>query len=108
MHHFFWGLILIIVSNWIALVGSEELHNLSAMILGVGVGMVTDEVGLLMTCGTFDVPCDYWAKPTMYVFISICAILLMIIYSKPATVKLNRLGKKLFKKTKKIIKILEW
>jgi len=88
IHHFFYGIIFIIASNWIALVGKgKRLMWVAAAIFGCGLGMIFDEIGMMIVCGTPGTVCDpntlYWARFNydiiMYVFIGF----LLILYFKP-------------------------
>ncbi|MBI4440593.1 hypothetical protein HY639_00345 [Candidatus Woesearchaeota archaeon] len=67
IHHFYYGLILLIVSNYVALLTHQErARRFCAVLYGIGLGLVTDEVGILLTCGTAGRLCDpyaiYWSR----------------------------------------------
>ncbi len=62
IHHFFFGILLVSISGWISLVGNRKKYKMtSAMLYGGGLGLLVDEIGLLLTWG------NYWAKQS-YVF----------------------------------------
>ena len=59
IHHFFYGLMMVIVSNWIAFVSdSKRLRRIAAGIFGFGLGLIADEIGIFLVCGTAGLPCD--------------------------------------------------
>ena len=62
IHHFFIGMLLLAISGWIGLVGNQKKYKYtSAIVYGGGLGLLIDEIGLLLTWG------NYWAKQS-YVF----------------------------------------
>ena len=84
IHHFYFGVCLIIVSSWISLLKHEyEWHRLSAIIYGAGLGLVLDEVGLMLTCATSTLECDYHARVTFDIIMIVSLIFLNIIYFAP-------------------------
>jgi len=84
IHHFYYGFILLIISNWIALVTNKKIMFwISAAIFGAGLGAIVDEFGLLLTCATPALQCDYWARQSFDAFIIIIVLLLAILYSRP-------------------------
>ncbi|MEM4398027.1 MAG: hypothetical protein QW757_05390 [Candidatus Woesearchaeota archaeon] len=102
IHHFFFGLIFLCVAGYIALVSNKiSLHRLSAVLYGIGLGMMLDEIGLFLTCGTYTMECDYWARVTYDVFIIVVSLFLAIIYFEPFW---KRVGKSIRKILNKIFK----
>lgn len=85
IHHFYYGLALLTISNWAALVSNSRwvIHR-AAILFGVGLGLIVDELGLLLTCGTAVLECDYWAGVTYDIFVFLGGLLLAILYSGPA------------------------
>ncbi|MCE8422958.1 MAG: hypothetical protein J5U17_09705 [Candidatus Methanoperedens sp.] len=62
IHHFFIGILLLSISGWITLIGYRKKYKvISAILYGGGLGLLIDEIGLLLTWG------NYWAKQS-YVF----------------------------------------
>jgi len=72
IHHFFYGIGVLIIGGWL-----EHTHNgrlvtkISAGLYGIGVGVLVDEFGLLLTFG------DYWSAQS-YVFFVIISLLFLI------------------------------
>jgi hypothetical protein len=88
IHHFFYGIALIVVSNWVVFVtDSIPLKRISAGIFGFGLGLIADEIGIFLACGTSGMMCDpdklYWARINYDAVMYIALILLMIIYFQP-------------------------
>lgn len=74
VHHFFFGILLLSISGWTSLVGSRRKYKLvSAMLYGGGLGLLIDEVGLLLTWG------NYWATQSYIFSIIMVFIFLSII-----------------------------
>ncbi len=70
IHHFYLGIFLIILANWFLLLWSkkryiEEIKALSSILFGAGLGLITDEFGLLLTI-EFDIKGEYWAPHSYY------------------------------------------
>src|SRR3989475_9983261 len=88
-HHFWYGLAMMGVAGWLGIVDNDEkFARVYAVVFGVGVGFVGDEVGLLLT---FD---DYYSELTFEFLVAAVAFLilvaLMIRYRKQ--IKKNLLG----------------
>jgi hypothetical protein len=82
-HHFWYGLSLLVIGGWLGISIScdhERINRVSAIIFGVGGGLVGDEVGLLLTFG------DYWSGITytlVIIFSTVISLLILLIkYSK--------------------------
>lgn len=76
IHHFFIGMLFLSISGWIGLVGIQmKYKHISAILYGAGLGLLIDEIGLLLTWG------NYWAKQS-YIFgvIAIIIFLVIILY----------------------------
>jgi hypothetical protein len=79
IHHFFYGIFFICLAGWIALVSNSRLLvRISAMVYGLGLGMLLDEFGLLLTCGTVSKGCNYWHRLSYDTLIIICGIFLAV------------------------------
>ena len=74
IHHFFFGILLLSISGWISLIGSKKKYRMiSAAMYGAGLGLLIDEIGLLVTWG------DYWAKQSYIFGVIVIFIFLSII-----------------------------
>lgn len=68
-HHFWYGLAMIIVSGWLGISRPPSIYRrIYAIIFGLGVGLMADELGLLLTFG------NYFSEPTYLVFIAAVSI----------------------------------
>lgn len=64
-------MLLLAISGWIGLVGNQKKYKYtSAIVYGGGLGLLIDEIGLLLTWG------NYWAKQS-YVFGVIVIVLFL-------------------------------
>ncbi len=84
IHHYFLGIVLLLIAGWVVLVSdSLRLKRISAALYGVGFGLIVDEIGLLLTCGTDGLTCDYWSRITYDVVTYVVVGFLIIIYFGP-------------------------
>jgi len=70
IHHFYWGILLLILSNWMALIKYKRLYKrvfkgIASIMFGGGLGLVVDEFGLLLTM-EFGIKGNYWAPQSYY------------------------------------------
>ncbi len=64
-HHFWYGLALVIGSGWLGIASIRPEHDRAfAVIFGLGLGLIGDETGLLLTLG------DYHSELTYVVFVA--------------------------------------
>ncbi|OUJ19013.1 putative membrane protein [Methanonatronarchaeum thermophilum] len=78
VHHFYYGVILMIIAGWIAIIYKDrDIHRIAALLYGAGLGIFFDELGLLLT--HFE---DYWDPITYTAVVIIALILLNIIFFK--------------------------
>lgn len=74
IHHFFLGILLLSVSGWITLIGYRKKYKMiSAILYGAGLGLLIDEIGLLLTWG------NYWEKQSYIFGVIVVFIFLSII-----------------------------
>jgi len=72
VHHFWYGLALLVVGGWLGINYSDDyIERIAAIIFGVGGGLVGDEIGLLLTFG------DYYSELTYTFVISLLAFSFM-------------------------------
>lgn len=93
VHHFYYGIGFMIASNWIALVSDRpRLRLFAAALFGVGLGIIADEIGLLLTCTSpLLLQCNYYARITLDFFTIIVGIFLSVLYFMPAWRRLRKL-----------------
>ncbi len=72
-HHFWYGLAMVIVAGWMGIaLRNERLDRNLALVFGLGIGFVGDEVGLLLTFG------DYSFKLASWFFAGAIAIIILV------------------------------
>lgn len=82
IHHFYYGFVLLFAASWIAIVTNRDsMYKLSSLFLGVGSGLVVDEIGLLLNCTTDGKICNYTTRATFDIIVIAIGILLLILYS---------------------------
>lgn len=75
IHHFYFGILLIAIAGWLAIAGSNYLSKKhTAIIYGVGLGLLLDEIGLLLTWG------DYYSSLTYVLSLIILGIFFNILF----------------------------
>ncbi len=64
-HHFWYGIGMVALTGWLAIVGkrTERLDRAYALVYGLGLGLIGDEVGLLLTFG------NYYSELTYQIFV---------------------------------------
>lgn len=70
IHHFYYGILLLILSNWLSLIRHKRLYKrffkgIASVMFGGGLGLVVDEFGLLLTT-EFGIKGNYWAPQSYY------------------------------------------
>jgi len=75
IHHFYFGVVLIVVSGWLAIVGRPKVSkDKLSLVFGAGLGLFMDEIGLLLTWG------NYASRLSYLLGVLLLAILLNVIY----------------------------
>lgn len=94
IHHFYYGMALLIMSNWITLISDRQGPKLfAAALFGMGLGVFADELGLLLTCTSpLALKCNYYARITIDFFTMIVAFFLAVLYFIPAWRRFKRLA----------------
>jgi hypothetical protein len=93
IHHFYYGIILILASNWIALISDRpRLRLFAAALFGFGLGVFADELGLLLTCTSpLMLQCNYHARITLDIFIITVGVFLSVLYFMPVWRRFRKL-----------------
>lgn len=81
IHHFYYGIIFLILSNWLALIRYKKLYKrlfkiIASIMFGGGLGLVVDEFGLLLTM-EFGIKGNYWAPQSYYAIGTVSSVLLL-------------------------------
>jgi hypothetical protein len=83
VHHFWYGLALLVVGGWLGIsYNDERIDRIAAIIFGIGGGLVGDEIGILLTFESE----NYWAG------ISYTLIIILITFASILTL-LNKYSK---------------
>lgn len=107
IHHFYIGILFIIIAGWIGITGSKHLERKHlAAIYGVGLGLFMDEIGLLLTWG------DYYSELTYLVSLFLLGIFLNILFFesfwKRVKINLETGEKASILRNKRAIQIIDW
>ena len=75
IHHFYFGVFLMGLAGWWAIVGSRDIgKDKLALLFGTGLGLFMDEIGLLLTWG------DYTSSLSYLLGVFVLALFLNLIY----------------------------
>ena len=73
-HHFWYGLVLTGVAGWLGIVYNDDRYTrIYAVVFGVGLGFIGDEVGLLLTFG------NYYSELTLDFFVAAVAFVIIVV-----------------------------
>ncbi len=71
-HHFWYGLAMVVAAGWLAIASNRpEYDRAYAVIFGLGLGLIGDETGLLLTFG------DYHSELTYVIFVAGVTLVVM-------------------------------
>jgi len=84
IHHFYYGILLLILSNWMSLIRYKRLHRrifkgVASIMFGGGLGLVADEFGLLLTM-EFGLKGNYWASQSYYAIAMAISIFTLFLF----------------------------
>ncbi len=72
-HHFWYGIGMVALAGWLAIVGkrTDRLDRAYALVYGLGLGLIGDEVGLLLTFG------NYYSELTYQIFVGAIGLIIL-------------------------------
>ncbi len=72
-HHFWYGIGMVALTGWLAIVGkrTDRLDRAYALVYGLGLGLIGDEVGLLLTFG------NYYSELTYQIFVGAIGLIIL-------------------------------
>ncbi len=72
IHHFYFGMVVLSIGGLIALLTNHKVVlRISSMLIGTGMGLFTDEIGLLLNCTSTNRQCIYYFPDTFDIIGSI-------------------------------------
>lgn len=78
IHHFYFGILLICIATWLAIVGTKIFStDHIALMYGAGLGLFLDEIGPLLTWG------DYYSSLSYTISLFVLALFLNILFFGP-------------------------
>lgn len=88
IHHFFFGIFFISIAGITALISHTlKKIKLASVMFGIGLGLLTDEIGLLLTCTSENFVCNYWSRLTYDFIVVIILVYLITIFFDPMWLK---------------------
>ena len=80
IHHFFWGMLTLSIGGIIGILGKKHrTMQAASMLVGVGIGVFADEIGLLLNCTTPARDCQYFFADTYDIVVSIGIAIILIV-----------------------------
>lgn len=80
IHHFYFGMLILSVGGVIALLSDDRrVTQFSSILIGIGIGLFADEIGLLLNCTTLNRVCTYAFPDYMDIIGSITLVLVLIL-----------------------------
>lgn len=80
IHHFYWGMIALSIGGIIGILGSSHrAMQVAGVLVGAGIGIFADEIGLLLNCTTPTRDCTYFFSDTYDIIVSIGIVIILII-----------------------------
>lgn len=80
IHHFYFGMLLLSVGGILGILSkTKEYLQAASLLIGAGIGLFADEIGLLLNCTTTNRVCAYAFPDTYDIIISISAVILISI-----------------------------
>jgi len=72
-HHFWYGIGMVALTGWLAIVGkrTDRLDRAYALVYGLGLGLIGDEVGLLLTFG------NYYSELIYQIFVGAVGLIIL-------------------------------
>src|SRR5215467_963860 len=72
-HHFWYGIEMLAIVGWLSIAGvrTDRLDRAYALVYGLGLGLIGDEVGLLLTFG------NYYSELTYLIFIGAVGLIIL-------------------------------
>ncbi len=83
IHHFYYGMFLLAVASIVGiLTNRDKMRHILSYIIGVGIGLIVDELGLLLNCTGEKVglACQYLFPNTFDIVTIVSVILLLLIF----------------------------
>ncbi|HSX19356.1 MAG TPA: glycosyltransferase, partial [Candidatus Saccharimonadales bacterium] len=85
LHHFNYGILALILAGFLSITGSKISKNTQAIIYGIGLGLIMDEIGLLISLQN-----DYWTRQAFDALVITAALLINIEFFKDFWIKIFR------------------
>lgn len=65
IHHFYFGMVVLSIGGLIGILTTQKgVLRISSMLIGTGIGLFADEIGLLLNCTTASKQCGYYFPDT--------------------------------------------
>ncbi len=80
IHHFYFGTAALFLGGILAILdNSQRRMKIAAALIGIGAGLFVDEIGLLLTCTSFDKTCAYIFPDTPDIVMIVAIIIIFFI-----------------------------
>lgn len=80
IHHFYWGMVTLSIGGIMGVLSNKHrMMQVASMLVGIGIGVFADEIGLLLNCTTPARNCTYFFGDTYDIVVSIGIVIILII-----------------------------
>lgn len=80
IHHFYFGMLILSVGGVIALLSDDRrVTQFASILVGIGIGLFADEIGLLLNCTTLTRQCTYAFPDSMDIIGTITLVFILIL-----------------------------
>jgi hypothetical protein len=82
IHHFYFGTVALVLGGILALItgpGHVRRENFASALIGIGIGLFADEIGLLLNCTTENHLCTYYFPDAGDIITTIAIIIVFLI-----------------------------
>jgi len=80
IHHFYFGMFILSIGGMLALLSEDRrIIQVASILMGVGIGLFADEIGLLLNCTTLTRRCAYAFPDSFDIIGSITLVFILIL-----------------------------
>ena len=100
IHHFYFGMVCLSLGGILGILGDDcKKKKMASVLMGIGLGLFGDEIGLLLNCTSDGMVCSYYFPAWDDIILTIMAIIVFLIaIADSEIIWYVRLVEKFFKK----------
>lgn len=91
IHHFYWGMLSLSIGGIIGVLSAKHrMMQIASMLVGIGIGVFADEIGLLLNCTTPTRNCTYFFGDTYDIVVTIGIVIVLIIMTVELVARIKK------------------